>query len=103
MNMMKLMKQAQAMQSKMQQMQQELGKKHYEASAGGNAIKAVTSGDGNLISLKIDPEFLKQADAEMLEDLLLTAIRESLEKGRTEMQGEMGKMTAGLGLPPGLM
>ncbi len=101
MNMMKLMKQAQEMQSKMQKMQGEIAQRQYSAESGG--IKVVTSGDGNLVSLKIDPEFLKSADAEMLEDLITIAFRDSLEKGRKEMQGEMGKMTAGMGLPPGLM
>jgi DNA-binding YbaB/EbfC family protein len=100
MNMMKLMKQAQEMQSKMQKMQGEISQRQYNAEVGG--VKVVTSGDGNLISLKIDPEFLKTADAEMLEDLITTAFRESLEKGRKEMQNEMGKMTSGMGLPPGL-
>lgn len=100
MNMMKLMKQAQEMQSKMQKMQQEIGQRHYEASTGG--VQVVTSGDGNLISLKISPELAKSGDAEMLEDLITTAFRESLEKGRKEMQNEVGKMTSGLGLPPGM-
>lgn len=100
MNMMKLMKQAQEMQSKMQKMQQEVGSRQHEASAGG--VKIVTTGDGNLVSIKIDPELAKSGDAEMLEDLITTAFRESLEKGRKEMQNEVGKMTSGLGLPPGL-
>lgn len=103
MNMMKLMKQAQQMQAKAAQMQSELGAKQFVASAGGGAVKAVATGDGQLVSLKIDPAILKEGDAEMVEELVLTAVREALETGRQEMQKEMSKLTAGMGLPPGLM
>jgi DNA-binding YbaB/EbfC family protein len=103
MNMMKLMKQAQQMQAKAAQMQAELGAKQFEASAGGGVVKAVATGDGQVTSIKIDPTILKEGDVEMIEELVLTAVREALETGRKEMQKEMGKLTAGMGLPPGLM
>lgn len=102
MNVMKMMKQAQALQEKAQKMQSELGSRQYTASAGDGAVTVVTTGDGNLVSLKLSPDLVKTGDAEMLEDLITMAFRESLEKGRTEMQREMSKLTAGLGLP-GLM
>lgn len=103
MNMMKLMKQAQQMQAKAAQMQAELGAKQFEATAGGGVVKAVATGDGQIVSLKIDPSIVREGEAEMVEELVLTAIREALETGRKELQKEMGKLTAGLGLPPGLM
>ena len=100
---MKIMKQAQQMQAKAAQMQAELGAKQFEASAGGGVVKAVATGDGQVTSIKIDPTILKESDVEMVEELVLTAVREALDIGRKEMQKEMGKLTAGLGLPPGLM
>ena len=97
------MKQAQQMQAKAAQMQAELGAKQFESSAGGGVVKAVATGDGMVTSIKIDPAILKEGDVEMVEELVLTAVREALEIGRKEMQKEMGKLTAGMGLPPGLM
>jgi DNA-binding YbaB/EbfC family protein len=99
---MKMMKQAQDLQAKAQKMQAELGSRHYTATSGGDAVTVVTTGDGNVVSVKIKPEIVKPEETEMLEDLLIMALRDSLEKGRVEMQKEMGKLTAGLGLP-GLM
>ncbi|MEM1060442.1 MAG: YbaB/EbfC family nucleoid-associated protein [Verrucomicrobiota bacterium] len=103
MNMMKMMKQAQQMQAKMKEMQDELAAKEYEAEAGGGAVKAVATGSGELRSLKIDEDMLKEGDAEMVEDLVVTAVNEAINKGRDEMNAEMSKMTKGLGLPPGMM
>ncbi len=99
MNMMKLMQQAQQAQAKMQKLQAELATKQYEATSGGGAVKAVASGEGSLLSLKIDPAILKEGDAEMVEDLVLTAVRDALDQGRKEASDAMGKLTGGLGLP----
>ena len=99
MNMMKLMQQAQQAQAKMQKLQAELATKQYEATSGGGAVKAVASGEGSLLSLKIDPAILKEGDAEMVEDLVLTAVRDALDQGRKEASESMGKLTSGLGLP----
>ena len=103
MNVVKLMKQAQQMQSKLAQTQAEMASKHFEAVAGGGSVKAVATGDGQLISLKIDPAIIKEGEAEMVEELVLTAVQQALENGRNELKAEMGKLSAGLGLPPGLM
>jgi len=91
------------MQAKAAQMQAEMGSKQFEATAGGGVVRVVATGDGMVTSIKIDPAILKEGDAEMVEELVLTAVKEALETGRKEMQKEMGKLTAGLGLPPGLM
>jgi len=101
MNIAKMMKQAQQMQAQMQQVQAELAKRTYEATAGGNAVKAVASGDGELQSLTLSPEVIKDSanDPEMLQDLILTAVREASTKAKADAQKEMGKLTSGLGLP----
>ncbi|MFH1067767.1 MAG: YbaB/EbfC family nucleoid-associated protein [bacterium] len=102
MNIAKLMKQAQKMQGDLQRVQAELATRLYEGSAGGGAVKAVCSGDGELKSVKISPELLKEADVEMLQDLIVTAVREASSKAKEEMQREMGSLTGGMGLPPGM-
>src|SRR5258708_32082117 len=83
MNMMKMMKQAQELQAKAAKLQTELAARHYEAEAAGGQIKAVATGEGQLVSLKIDPALVKD-DVEMLEDLIVTAVREAIEKGKTD-------------------
>ena len=98
MNMMKFMKQAQEMQAKAAKLQAELAARHYEAEAAGGKVKAIASGESMLVSLKIDPELLKEGDAELLEDLIVTAVREAIDKGKADAQKELGKiMPGGLG------
>jgi DNA-binding YbaB/EbfC family protein len=99
MNIAKLMKQAQQMQAEAQKMQAELAAKKYEATSGGGAVTAVASGEGTLLSLKIDPTIVKEGDAELLEDLVLSAVRDAVEQGRKEAQASMSKLTGGMGLP----
>jgi nucleoid-associated protein EbfC len=101
MNMMKMMKQAQELQAKAAKLQADLAGRHYEAEAAGGQIKAVATGEGHLVSLKIDPALLKD-DVEMLEDLIVTAVREAIDKGKADAAKELGKlMPAGLGGLPG--
>ena len=101
MNMMKMMKRAQDLQAKAAKLQTELAARHYEAESADGKIKAVATGEGMLLSLKIDPALLKD-DAEMLEDLIVTAVREAIEKGKADAAKELGKlMPAGLGGLPG--
>lgn len=99
MNIAKLMKQAQKMQTDMQKVQEELATRTYEGGAGGGAVKATASGDGELKSLTISPDLLKDGDVEMLQDMVLTAVKEACAKAKEEMQAEMSKLTSGLGLP----
>jgi len=102
MNMMKMMKQAQELQAKAAKLQTELAARQYTAEAAGGQIKAVATGEGQLVSLKIDPALLKDSEAEMLEDLIVTAVREAIDKGKSDAQKELGKlMPAGLGGLPG--
>ncbi len=102
MNMMKMMKQAQELQSKMAKLQADLAAREYSAEAASGQIKAVASGEGQLISLKIDPALLKEGDVELFEDLIVTAVREAIDKGKADAAKEMGKlMPAGMGGLPG--
>jgi len=97
MNMMKMMKQAQELQAKAAKLQADLAARQYEAEAAGGQIKAVATGEGQLVSLKIDPALLKD-DVEMLEDLIVTAVREAIDKGKADAAKELGKlMPAGMG------
>ena len=99
--MMKMMKQAQELQAKAAKLQAELAARQYEAEAAGGQIKAVATGEGQLVSLKIDPALLKD-DVELLEDLIVTAVREAIDKGKADASKELGKlMPAGLGGLPG--
>ena len=102
MNMMKMMKQAQELQAKAAKLQTDLAARQYEAEAAGGQVKAVANGEGQLMSLKIDPALLKEADAELLEDLVVTAVRAAIDKGKADASKELGKlMPAGLGGLPG--
>ncbi|MDD5260268.1 MAG: YbaB/EbfC family nucleoid-associated protein [Methylacidiphilales bacterium] len=99
MNIAKMMKQAQKMQADMQRMQEELAKQTFEGSAGGGVVKAVAGGDGELKSITISPEILKDGDVEMLQDLIVTAVREASDKGKQAAQSQISQLSSGLGLP----
>ena len=102
MNIQKMMKQAQKMQEQMQKAQEELGQRTVEATAGGGKITVVASGAGDILSIKISKDVVDPNDVEMLEDLVLTGVQKAIEEGRALMQTEMGKITGGMGMPPGL-
>jgi nucleoid-associated protein EbfC len=102
MNIQKMMKQAQKMQEQLAQAQAELGEKTVEASVGGGKVTVVATGAGDVVSIKISPEVVDPQDVEFLEDLVLTGVKQAIEKGRDMAQAEMGKLTGGMGLPPGL-
>ena len=99
MNMNKLMKQAQQMQKKMSQIQEELENKTYEATAGGGAVKALVNGKKELLDLQIDEDVVDPEDVEMLEDLILAAINEAMREATEELNDKMGQMTGGMNLP----
>src|SRR5476649_2331582 len=95
----KLMKQAQKMQQQIEVIQAELAARTVEATSGGGAVKVVAKCDGSIASIKIDPQALNPADAQLLEDMVLTAANKALEEAKEVANTEMGKVTAGLGLP----
>ena len=102
-NMNQMMKKMQKLQADMAKMQEELKKRTLEATAGGGAVKVVITGEKQLQSIKIDPRAVDPSDVEMLEDLVLAAVNEALKKAEDMMTQEMGKMTGGLNLPPGML
>ena len=100
-NIMKLMKQAADMQKNMAKAQESLAAIELEHSSGGGAVTVKISGDGSVTALRIDPKVVQTGDAEMLEDLVLTAVRGAQELAKETAASEMKKLTAGMNLPPG--
>jgi DNA-binding YbaB/EbfC family protein len=93
-----MLRQAQEMQKKMAQIQEELGSKIIEASAGGGMVRVVANGKQEVLSITIDPEVVNRDDVEMLQDLVLAAVNEAVKKSQELVSGEMGKVAGGLGL-----
>jgi hypothetical protein len=104
-NMGSLLKQAQQFQAKMAKLQEELGEKTVEATAGGGMVTVVANGRQEVLSIRIDPEVIKPEEAEMLQDLILAAVNDALSRAKSMVNEEMGKLTHGLNLPniPGLL
>ena len=100
-NFMKMMKQAADMQKNMAKAQESLAAQELEHTSGGGAVTIKIAGDGNVTAIRIDPKVIQPGDAEMLEDLILTAVRGAQELARETAAKEMQKLTAGLNLPPG--
>jgi DNA-binding YbaB/EbfC family protein len=98
-NMNKLMKQVQKMQQDMVKLQEELQEKTVEATAGGGVVKVVASGKKQLVSIEIDPEVVDPDDVEMLQDLIMAATNEALQKAEDMVADEMGKLTGGINMP----
>jgi DNA-binding YbaB/EbfC family protein len=94
-----MMKEAQKLQAQMEKMQEEVGRKTVEATAGGGMVTVQANGKQELIAIKIDPEVINKDDAQMLEDLVLAACNEALRKSRELVQQELGKLTGGLKIP----
>jgi DNA-binding YbaB/EbfC family protein len=95
----KLMKQAARMQQQMEQTQAELAARTVEATSGGGAVKVTAKCDGSLASIKIDPGAVNPADAQLLEDMILTAANQALAQAKEISTAEMGKITQGFNLP----
>ena len=98
-NMGKLMKQAQQLQAKMAKIQEELNEKTVEASAGGGMVTVVASGKQEIVSIKIEQEVIDPDDAEMLQDLVMAAVNDALNRAKDMMNEEMGKLTQGMNIP----
>jgi DNA-binding YbaB/EbfC family protein len=102
-NMGNMMKKVQKLQAEMGKMQEELKGRTLEASVGGGAITVVVTGEKQIQSVKISPSAVDPDDVEMLEDLIVAAVNEALKKVDDMMAQEMGKLTNGLNLPPGIL
>jgi DNA-binding YbaB/EbfC family protein len=97
----KMMRQVQQMQERMSKVQAELETETVEATAGGGAVRVVATGAQKLVSVTVDPA--AAADVEMLQDLVVAAVNEAMEKSKQLAASKMQAVASGLGLPPGLM
>ena len=91
-----MMKQAQKMQEEMTALQAELETTEYEATVGGGAVKAVVTGRKELKDLSIQPEVVDPEDIEMLQDLIISAVNESIRKAEADSEERMNKITGGM-------
>lgn len=96
-NIAQMMKQAQALQSKMNTLQEDLKKHEIDGSAGAGMVKITLNGKGDIQKLKIDPSIVNADDVEMLEDLIIAAYRDGKDKVETYVNQEMSKIGGGLG------
>jgi len=98
----KMMKAAQGLQEKMAQLQQDMGSIIVVGEAGAGLVRARVTATGDLTGLEIDPSILVASEKEVVEDLILAAIRDAQAKASERHQAEMAKLTDGLGLPAGM-
>ena len=93
------MKEAQKMQAKMAKVQEDLKMKTVEAQSGGGMVRVVCNGQQEVLGITIEPELLKEDDIEMLQDLVLLAVNEALQKSRALAQEELARITGGFDIP----
>ncbi|MFL2665549.1 MAG: YbaB/EbfC family nucleoid-associated protein [Dehalococcoidia bacterium] len=94
-----MIKQAQQMQAKLAQIQEELANTKTEATSGGGVVKAVVIGTSKIDSITIDPKAVDSDDVELLQDLILAAINEAFESAQKLANEKMGQITGGLNIP----
>jgi DNA-binding YbaB/EbfC family protein len=99
MDMNEIMRQAQQMQQKMSQVQNELAGRTVTASVGGGMVSVTLNGKNELLSVQIDKEVINPEDREMLQDLIVSAVNEGLKKAQDMAQAEMRKITGGINIP----
>ncbi|GFK95862.1 Nucleoid-associated protein [Fundidesulfovibrio magnetotacticus] len=94
-----MLRQAQMMQRKMQEIQEDMKKRTVEATAGGGMVTVVATGAQDIVSIAIDKSVVDPADVDMLQDLVLAAVNDALKKARDLQQSEMAGLTGGLKIP----
>jgi len=97
-----MLKEAQKLQSRMADIQAKLADIELDGSAGGGMVTVTVNGKGEMRRVKIDPALVDPNEVEILEDLLVAAANDAKAKVESHVQEEMGKLTGGLNLPPGL-
>lgn len=97
-----MMKKAQEMQAKMGEMQEELENMTVTGESGAGLVKATSTAKGVITALDIDPSIFHPDEKEVVEDLILAAVKDAQNKAQAKAQEEMGKLTEGLGLPAGM-
>ncbi len=98
-NMMKMMKQAVAMQESLKTVQAELAQRQVDFSSGGGMVTVTATGDGNIVSIRIDPKLVDPSDVDMLQDAILAGVNGAIQAAKDMAAREMSKLTAGLGIP----
>src|SRR3546814_14597030 len=101
-NLGQMMKQAQAMQAKMAEVQEKLGQLEVTGQSGAGMVKATLNGKSELRGLKIDPSLVDPSEVEVMEDLIVAAVNDAKAKVEVAVAEEMKKVTGGLDLPPGM-
>jgi hypothetical protein len=96
-----MMRQVQKMAEDTQKLEEELANERIEATSGGGMVRAVANAKGEILEVKIDPQVVDPGDVEMLEDMVVSAVREALEKGLEMKTTRLQEITGGLA-PPGL-
>ena len=97
-----MMKKAQEMQTKMAEMQDELSRTVVIGESGAGLVRARATAKGELTGLEIDPSIFVASEKEVVEDLILAAVKDAQAKAAQRSQSELSKLTEGLGLPPGM-
>ena len=98
-----ILKQAQKMAEDAKRIEDQVAQARIEATSGGGMVKALVTGKGALIEIKIDPKAVDPEDVEMLEDLVTSAVREAQDNATKYQTERMEEITGGMGLPPGLI
>lgn len=98
-NMNNMMKQVKKMQAEMEKAQTEIEEKEFESTSGGGVVKATVNGKKEVLALDIDPDVIDPEDKDMLEDLVIAAINDALNKAEEYSGQTMGKLTGGLNIP----
>ena len=94
-----LMKQANQMQMKMKKLQEELATREFTGTSGGGAVTVKVNGDNKVLAITINPEVVKAGDAEMLQDMVVSAVNDALKTAKDTSSQEMAKITGGLNIP----
>lgn len=98
-NMQGMLRQAQKMQERMQEAQDELDRTEYSVSAGGGVIEVVVNGKHELTSINLKPEVVDPEDVEILQDLIISAVNEAMRKADADSEEKMNKLTGGINIP----
>lgn len=102
-NIQDMLKKAGDIKKQVEQIQNEAGEKIVEATSGGGMVTVVAKARGDIVSITIEPDLLKDPDIEMIQDLITAASNEALSRGREILKEEVSKVASSFGLPPGLI
>jgi hypothetical protein len=99
MNLQEMMRQAQKMKAKLEKVQAEVGQRTVEGSAGGGMVVVTANGKNQIVGVKIDKQVVSPDDVEMLQDMVLSATNQAIERAQEMMNAEVSKVTGGAGVP----